>query len=551
MRDVIKEAEYAFNRIYEQLEKMDFNNFICSPLINGGCGLGKTTALTDDRMYELFARKLKKAEPQILFVESRSATRDQLKIKIENENYHFYQFSFASKLNLSLFDIVIIDEAHSLFMDSDFAARQMEPLARWLREAKCFQIFITASDIEFLGFANSYFFNREFSLTFPDLNFLYTKLEVERMVLSINTKSTKTILTAKEGDFIQKGKKGLFFTLRARDAVDLCDYFNNRGYNCGFYISQQNSTAISTSFDLEDDDNETFADYISYTKTITLLDYYHSQERQRKKEGLPTIRESLLAGTMPEDLDFLFLTDTGREGISIDRGHLDFIFIEDTIPLTINQKLFRYRNNLPFAYINLPQRRLEKVFINSLKQVEQLMNESQEFLRGYYMGSGSKKGKNNLEQIIVYNEREDKYEVSQLYLSKLLYYSRAFNEIRENKDNEAFLKSTYGVAAKEFLVEDLNETNREKIIREYFTGKEGAVLTVSRKEKIVEELRKKGLVNEEYKKDYSFPYIMKLCRQYKICDFKTITIGKKHIKNDIELENDYKKRALLIVPYEN
>ena len=100
-------------------------------------------------------------------------------------------------------------------------------------------------------------------------------------------------------------------------------------------------------------------------------------------------------------------------------------------------------------------------------------------------------------------------------------------------------------------MEDLNETNREKIIREYFTGKEGAVLTVSRKEKIVEELREKGLVNEEYKKDYSFPYVMKLCRQYKMCDFKTITIGKKHIKNDIELENDYKKRGLLIVPYEN
>ena len=58
MRDIIKEENYAFKRIYEQLEKMDFNNFICSPLINGGCGLGKTTALTDDRIYELFARKL-------------------------------------------------------------------------------------------------------------------------------------------------------------------------------------------------------------------------------------------------------------------------------------------------------------------------------------------------------------------------------------------------------------------------------------------------------------------------------------------------------------
>ena len=156
-----------------------------------------------------------------------------------------------------------------------------------------------------------------------------------------------------------------------------------------------------------------------------------------------------------------------------------------------------------------------------------------------------------MEQIIVYNKKEDKYEVSQLYLSKLLYYSQVFNTIRENKDNPEFLKETYGVAAKNFLVEDLNKVNREKIIRDYFTGKEGAVLTVSRKEKIVEELREKGLVNEEYKKDYSFPYVMKLCREYKVCDFKTITIGKKHIKTDKELSEEYKKRALMIVPIEN
>ena len=549
MRGIVKEDNFVFTKIYNQLEQMDFDDFICSPLINGGCGLGKTTALVDDRMYELFARKLGKCEPQILFVESRAATRDQLKGKKINKNYHFYQFVATANLDLAQFDIVIIDEAHSLFMDSDFAARQIEPLARWLREAKCFQIFITASDIEFLGFANSYFNNREFSLTFPDLNLLHTKLEVEQMVLSVSTKSVKNILEMKEGDFVKKGNKGLFFTLRAKDAVDLCDYYNSKGYNCAFYISQQNSTAISTNFEVEDEE-ETLADYICYTKTISLLDYYHAQERQRTMAGLPTIRQSLLTGTMPEDIDFLFITDTGREGLSIDNGHLDFIFIEDTIPLTINQKIFRYRKNLPLAYINLPQRRLEKIFINSLKQVQQLMNESQEFLRGYYLGSGSKKGKNNIEQIIVYNKSEDRYEVSQLYLSKLLYYSQVFNSIRENKDNPEFLKETYGVAAKNFLVEDLNKVNREKIVRDYFSGKEGVVLTVNRKEKIVEELREKGLVNEEYKKDYGFPYVMKLCREYKICDFKTITIGKKHIKNDEELKNELGKRALMIVSIE-
>ena len=56
MRELIKEDNFVFTKIYNQLEQMDFDDFICSPLINGGCGLGKTTALVNDRMYELFAR---------------------------------------------------------------------------------------------------------------------------------------------------------------------------------------------------------------------------------------------------------------------------------------------------------------------------------------------------------------------------------------------------------------------------------------------------------------------------------------------------------------
>ena len=150
MRAVIKEENYAFKRIYEQLEKMDFNNFICSPLINGGCGLGKTTALTDDRVYELFARKLKKAEPQILVIESRSTTRDQLRKKNTNPNYHFFQFQAASNLNFNTYDIIIIDEAHSLFSDAEFAPRATAPLAEWLRKSLCFLIYIIASYIEFI-----------------------------------------------------------------------------------------------------------------------------------------------------------------------------------------------------------------------------------------------------------------------------------------------------------------------------------------------------------------------------------------------------------------
>lgn len=50
MREIKKNEADVFEAVYHQLEEMDFSNFICSPLVNGGCGLGKTTALTENRI---------------------------------------------------------------------------------------------------------------------------------------------------------------------------------------------------------------------------------------------------------------------------------------------------------------------------------------------------------------------------------------------------------------------------------------------------------------------------------------------------------------------
>lgn len=537
IRNIVEEEQFVFERLYKQLERMDFSNFVCSPLVNGGCGIGKSTALTDDRMYELFARKLGKTNPNILFIESRSATRDQLRQRVSNPHYTFLQFSNATTLSLTDYDIIIIDEAHSLFIDSDFAARQMEPLARWLRENKCFQIFITASDVEFLGLANTYFNNREFSLTFPDIDNIHMKIVAEQMILSISSKKLTTVVKIKEKDFFQEGHRGIFFTLTARDAVSLRDYYAAQGYKCAFYISQQNATQLSVEVETNDDEEDaTFLEYTSFTKTINLLDYYNSEENSRRMAGLPTIRESLLAGRMPDDIDYLFITDTGREGLDICEGSLDFIFIEDTIPLTINQKIYRYRGNLPLAYVSLPQRRLEKIYSNSIKQVQRLMGESQDYLRGYYQGSKSKKGKNPLEQIIVYNEETGLYEVSQLYLAKLSFYSNEFNEIRANIKDKDYLHMKYGERVKKFEIEDLNETKRKRILKEFFEGKDGMVLNAQLKQEVVDELKKKGLVNKKYENDFTFTYVVRQCREYQICNFIQSQVRKKHLQQNNNLK---------------
>ena len=120
-RTVIFEDDHVFNRIYSQLDDMDFFSTKTSALVNGGCGLGKTTALFDERMYKLYAKKLEVDEPKILVIESRALTRDQQNMINRNPNVHCLQYVGATITNLDQYHMIIIDEAHSLFTDSEFA----------------------------------------------------------------------------------------------------------------------------------------------------------------------------------------------------------------------------------------------------------------------------------------------------------------------------------------------------------------------------------------------------------------------------------------------
>ena len=543
MRDIVKEDDYAFKRIYEQLEKLDFNNFICSPLINGGCGLGKTTALTDDRVYKLFARKLKKAEPQILVIESRSTTRDQLRKKNTNPNYHFFQFQAASNLNFNTYDIIIIDEAHSLFSDAEFAPRATAPLAEWLRKSLCFQIYITASDIEFIEFANKYFFNKEFELTFPNLDEAHVRYTAKEMYLSISTEKISTILKRKTSHFFEEKKKGLFFILSAKNVVELYNYYSSLGYKCGFYVSQQNETQIVKREELNDDDPDFFDEYGSRAITIDVLDYYKMLEKQRTQMGHESLRESLLAGRFPEDVDYLFMTSTGQEGLSLFDIHLDFIFIEDTFPLTINQKIFRYRGNVDEVFLHLPQRRIEQSLIHTMKQVQELLNASQEFLEGYYKGAGGEKRK-GLARAIWYDEEEKKYKVAENYIAFLLTKSQTFRALKENKENEEWLRANYGQYADRFYLVDAKEDRRKDILTEFFKDKDGILLTARMKEEWLKELKELGLRNKDNETRFTFTTIKKYCEELNICSFTEANANKKDCELNAEIQ--YRKKYLRV-----
>ena len=120
------------------------------------------------------------------------------------------------------------------------------------------------------------------------------------------------------------------------------------------------------------------------------------------------------------------------------------------------------------------------------------------------------------------------------------------NEVLANKDNPQFLKLLYGTQVNSFQLEVLTETARKEIIENFFAGREGEILTEEKKKDYIEQLKTLGLSNEKYEKDFSFPYIMKLCRQYSVCDFKEIKANKKDIEDNKNLV--YRKKYMKIVP---
>lgn len=517
MRQIVEKLEYAFPEIYKQLETLDFAQIECSPLINGAPGLGKTTACCSEEMYNLYKRKLNKTAPKVLVVESRSMTRDQKKLENSNPNIHIAQFLEVSlmvdKINDN-YDIIIIDEAHSLFTDAEFAAPSTAPLANWLRDyCTIFQIYITASDVEFIKFAARYFAHKEFALTYPDLDNVYVKHHADKMILSVNCAKTKAVVEKKEKEFFAPQdsdikRRGIFFTLSARDAYELYETYSGKGYKCGFYISRRNSTQIAQIEKNGGEEEEDLFSYTSTTYTIELPAAFLRLEKFRASNHLPSIEKSLKNGQIPYDLDYLFITDVGQEGISLCReNNLDFIFIEDTYPLKINQKLFRYRANIPMVYISLPQRRIEQILKKTQEKLLDMMTWSQEKMEGFFLAG--RKSKDPWAQLIWYDTRAREYKLAENYVAYVLEASKDYRQIRGVLKDEQGLREHYGQYALEFEVEDLRANDVREKVKEVVDKFAGVELVDGRLEEFVAEVKDAGLRNKKQGMDFSFPFIKK------------------------------------------
>lgn len=529
MRTAVQETDYILSMLYEKLEHFDLSNVECSVLINGGPGLGKTTACLSNKMYELYERQLGKKRPKILLIESRSLVRDQQRLSTDNPNIAIYQYveasTFLSKVNEE-YDLVIIDEAHFLFMDSAFA-NAASIVAEWLRLLCSIpQIYITASDEEFVRFAERYFTNKELFLVFDDLSQFHYYHRAKEIILSISTNRLEEVISNKEREFFQLRRKGLFFVLSATQAYELSRFYRELGYSTAFYISKGNTTRLK--LDLTPTLQETLGEVTDDGEgelSVQLHEIFKAKERQRREQGLVTLEEGLRAGLIPEDIDYLFLTDVGQEGLSLSiENNLDFIFIEDFYSLRINQKIFRYRGNIPFVYISLARKRLEKDLLEVSAFVNDVLTWSQEKLSGWYERGVRNKDK-GLYSKLIYKDSDGIYKLAKNFLVFSELQLQENTLLLQQLDNPLYLQDKFGLSGESFDIEDNKAIGVERKILLVLDRWINVPLNKEKQVMFVEQCIEAGLRTEANRKDFKFLKCKKLLeeRGWKFVNKRTST----------------------------
>ena len=171
------------------------------------------------------------------------------------------------------------------------------------------------------------------------------------------------------------------------------------------------------------------------------------------------------------------------------------------------------------------------------------MNASQEFLEGYYKGAGGEKRK-GLARAIWYDEEEKKYKVAENYIAFLLTKSQTFRALKENKENEEWLRANYGQYADRFYLVDAKEDRRKDILTEFFKDKDGVLLTAQMKEEWLKELKDLGLRNKDNETRFTFTTIKKYCEELNICSFTEANANKKDCELNAEIQ--YRKKYLRV-----
>ena len=350
MREHEQVKEFAVNDIIELVRKTDLSDMNTFLVLNGGTGVGKTTAIMNSVLGEL-EHKVGRVQ-SMLVVESRSITVEQLRHKYgEADVCQRLGFANMIKKDNVDYDWVVIDECHGLFSEASFA-EDTTVIGDWIKNRRTHQhiIFITAND-EYFEDLSKQFFSEDYSFIylFPDFT-KYVSNTYVKEIQFIKTKNTNATLDY----FIEqeKDKKGIIFLKSASKVKDWYFKLLNLKMKVAMLVSRANQTSLSLNPSQVDiAAKDLLLDLSAGEAGLTLADLQELADKQRIADGKESLFEALANEHLPDDISILIVTDTLQEGMSLTFPKIDYMIIDGYGEVEIRQKVGRFRGNLDQLFI--------------------------------------------------------------------------------------------------------------------------------------------------------------------------------------------------------
>ena len=350
MREHEQVKEFAVEDIIRLVRETDLSDLNTFLVLNGGTGVGKTTAIMNNVLEEL-DHKFGHLQT-MLVVESRSITVEQLRHKYGEADV-CQRLGFANMIKKGKvdYDWVVIDECHGLFSEASFA-EDTTIIGNWIKYQRenTHIIFITAND-EYFEELSKQFFSEDssFIYLFPD----FTKYVSNTYVKEIQfVKTRNTNMTLEYFLAQQEGKRGIVFLKSASKVKDWYFKLLDQKKGVAMLVSRANQTALSLDVNQAHIAAKDLMLELSDGRSgLTLADLQDMADKQRIADGKESLFEALRNEHLPDDISILIVTDTLQEGMSLTFPKIDYMIIDGYGEVEIRQKVGRFRGNLDQLFI--------------------------------------------------------------------------------------------------------------------------------------------------------------------------------------------------------
>ena len=350
MRQHEQVKEFAVEDIIRLVRETDLSDLNTFLVLNGGTGVGKTTAIMNNVLQEL-DHKFGHLQT-MLVVESRSITVEQLRHKYGEADV-CQRLGFANMIKKGKvdYDWVVIDECHGLFSEASFA-EDTTIIGDWIKNKRknTHIIFITANDEYFEELSKQFFSDESsFIYLFPDFT-KYVSNTYVKEIQFLKTKNTNDSLQY----FLdqQEGKRGIVFLKSASKVKDWYFKLLDQKKGVAMLVSKANQTALSLDVNQAAIAAKDLLLELSDGQSgLTLADLQDMADKQRIADGKESLFEALRNEHLPDDISILIVTDTLQEGMSLTFPKIDYMIIDGYGEVEIRQKVGRFRGNLDQLFI--------------------------------------------------------------------------------------------------------------------------------------------------------------------------------------------------------